>query len=64
MSAEKIEIREAMMSINNYMKKKNINSDLQYQIREYLDYYVRESLDNKVENETKVINMLSEPLKK
>ena len=64
MSSDKIEIRDAMMSINNYMKKKNINSDLQYQIREYLDYYVRESLDNKVENETKVINMLSEPLKK
>ena len=31
-----------MLTINTYMKKKNISKDLQFQVREYLDYFWRE----------------------
>ena len=46
------------------MNKKNINTELQYQIREYLEYYLRESLVNNNEEENQIIEMLSEPLKR
>lgn len=46
------------------MSKKNINNDLQQQIREYLEYYLNESTINDNEKEEKIIEMLSEPLKK
>ena len=42
-SAEENEIKETTMIINNYMYKKNINSDLQFQVKEYLHYFLRES---------------------
>lgn len=44
--------------------KKKIDSHLQHQIRNYLNYYVKESLENNKESEQNIINILSEPLKK
>jgi len=32
-----------MEVINTYMSKKNVNKQMQYGIREYLDYYWREA---------------------
>ena len=46
------------------MNKKNINVNLQQQIREYLEYYLKESIMNDNKLEDKVIEMLSEPLKR
>ncbi len=46
------------------MSKKNINNNLQQHIREYLEYYLKESTINDNEKEEKIITMLSEPLQK
>ena len=37
------------------MNKKNINTELQYQIREYLEYYLKESLVNNNEEENQIM---------
>ncbi len=44
------------------MRNKNIGFSLQYQIREYLDYYWRESMDNKVEREEQILGELPKNL--
>ncbi|KAL4463877.1 hypothetical protein ABPG74_005814 [Tetrahymena malaccensis] len=49
--------------INNYMKKKKITSELQYQIRHYLEYYWNESLSENSQEESNIINQLSNNLK-
>ncbi|KAL4485121.1 hypothetical protein ABPG73_015672 [Tetrahymena malaccensis] len=64
MSFEKEKLKETLQVINNYMNKKNINMSLQQQIREYLEYYLKESIMNDNETEDKIIDMLSEPLKR
>ncbi len=38
-----MEISKNMSVINMYMKIKNVNKHLQYQIREYLGYYWKET---------------------
>lgn len=40
---EEMEISQKMEVINTYMSKKNVNKQMQYGIREYLDYYWREA---------------------
>lgn len=64
MGQEKENMKETLQVINNYMNKKNINMNLQQQIREYLGYYLKESLMHNSETEDKIIDMLSEPLKR
>ncbi|EGR27292.1 hypothetical protein IMG5_198840 [Ichthyophthirius multifiliis] len=64
LSEEKEKSKYTIQIINNYMSKKNINKDLQQQIREYLEYYLKESTINDHDKECKIINMLSEPLQK
>ncbi|KAL4510498.1 hypothetical protein ABPG72_004652 [Tetrahymena utriculariae] len=49
--------------INNYMKKKKITSELQYQIRHYLEYYWNESLSENSQKEANIIGQLSNNLK-
>jgi len=39
---EENEINKNLYVINNYMHKKSISKELQYNIREYLDYYWNE----------------------
>ncbi len=46
------------------MNKKKINIELQHQIKEYLEYYLKESLINSNDEAEQVIDMLSEPLKR
>lgn len=41
-NSEELKIDQNMEVINKYMKKKGISKDIQYKIREYLDYYWRE----------------------
>lgn len=38
-------------SINNYMKKKNISNNLQYSIREYMEFYFKESVEDDYKTE-------------
>ena len=49
--------------INSYMRRKNINSDLQTRVREYLNFIWREEKSQNFEEEAKVINSLSNSLK-
>ncbi|KAL4487100.1 hypothetical protein ABPG72_001552 [Tetrahymena utriculariae] len=51
------------MILNNYMEQRNISFSLQYQIREYLDYYWKESKQNKSQLEQQILSQLSETLK-
>ena len=46
------------------MEKKNISSSLKLKIKEYLSYYWDEERDNLTEKEQKIINQLSESLKR
>ena len=49
--------------INAYMRRKNINPDLQTRVREYLNFTWREEKSQNVDEEAKVINSLSLSLK-
>ena len=53
-----------MVIINNFMVKKKVNKDLQFKIREYLDYYWNQTETDNKEKENEIIELLSEPLKK
>ncbi|KAL4510552.1 hypothetical protein ABPG72_004706 [Tetrahymena utriculariae] len=57
------EIKENLYVITNYMNMKNINSDLQYQIRQYVEYYLKEQSQNNSQMETQIINQLSDFLR-
>lgn len=57
------EIKRKMTIINNYLHSKSINKDLQYHIREYLDYYWKEIGSRDKDEEEKIINQLPEALK-
>lgn len=52
-----------MMTMNGYMNSKNVNKNLQYQIREYIDYFIREKQERDEDSEEKLINILSKDLK-
>ncbi|EAR97548.2 cyclic nucleotide-binding domain protein (macronuclear) [Tetrahymena thermophila SB210] len=59
----KKQIKQNIFIINNYMKKKNISHELQYQVRDYLEYFWNESKYQDIEAEKKIINQLSNNLK-
>lgn len=56
------EKKKKLLLINNYMKKKNVSKDLQYQIREYLDYVWRMSSED-AEDEEKIMGQLNDILR-
>lgn len=56
-------VRNTLDIINAYMKRKNINQDLQTRIREYLNFIWREEKSQNIEEEEKIINSLSHSLK-
>ncbi|KAL4510181.1 hypothetical protein ABPG72_010374 [Tetrahymena utriculariae] len=60
---EENELSKKMQVINLYMSKKNINKQMQYAIREYLDYYWREASERDQESEQKIISQLSDTLR-
>ena len=51
-------------AVNNYMQKKNITPTLQYSIREYIDYYFEQRLEEDIKTEQHMLEILSEPLKR
>ncbi|EAR85802.2 cation channel family protein (macronuclear) [Tetrahymena thermophila SB210] len=57
------EIKANMKIINNYMTNKTISKDLQYQVREYLEYYWKQEKANNSELENKILEQLSHKLK-
>ncbi|KAL4494862.1 hypothetical protein ABPG73_004302 [Tetrahymena malaccensis] len=57
------EIKANMKIINNYMTNKTISKDLQYQVREYLEYYWKQEKANNSEFENKILEQLSHKLK-
>ncbi|KAL4438146.1 hypothetical protein ABPG74_016925 [Tetrahymena malaccensis] len=57
-------VKENFYTINNYMEKKNISSQLRSNIKEYLSYYWDEERGNLTEKEQKIIRQLPESLKK
>jgi hyperpolarization activated cyclic nucleotide-gated potassium channel 2 len=54
--------REAMVSVNSYMKSKRLGKDLQLRVRRYLDYLWEKKKKNKID-EKEVLELLSEPLR-
>ena len=52
-----------MNIINKFMHNKKIKSNLQYQVREYLEYYWKESSMHNTQEEENIINLLSSSLK-
>ena len=55
--------RDTLDVINAYMSRKNINSELQTRIREYLNFIWNEEKTQNIEEEAKIINSLSASLK-
>ena len=53
------QIKTNMMVINGFMNSKRVNKNLQYQVREYLDYYMREKQERDHTAENKIISILS-----
>lgn len=54
--------RETFVSVNSYMKTKNLPKDLQFRVRRYLDYLWEKKKKNKTD-EKEVLELLSEPLR-
>lgn len=59
----KEQIRGKLRSINLYMQKKRISHQLQYKVREYLQYLWQEASNQENEHETEIIEILSSKLK-
>ncbi|CAD8147834.1 unnamed protein product [Paramecium pentaurelia] len=58
------EIKQKKLSIiNNFMEKKQINSKLQFQVRQYLNYYWNMQQDEETQAEQTIIDQLSQTLK-
>ncbi|EAS03486.2 cation channel family protein (macronuclear) [Tetrahymena thermophila SB210] len=57
------EIKANMKIINSYMTNKTISKDLQYQVREYLEYYWKQEKASNSEQENKILEQLSHKLK-
>lgn len=64
MNEESDKLNTSLMAIKNYMRKKNINNELQYHIKEYVEYYLKSTNQTNSELEDKIINTLTIPLKK
>ncbi|EAR93587.2 cyclic nucleotide-binding domain protein (macronuclear) [Tetrahymena thermophila SB210] len=57
------QINQKIGIIQRFMSRKNINPSLEYQIREYLEYYWREQAEQDQDQEQSIIDQLSESLK-
>lgn len=57
------DLQKNLNVINNFMKKKQINYDLQMKVRKNLEYIWREEQIENLEEENKIINSLSDYLK-
>ena len=57
------EKEDLITHVNKYLKNKGISFDLQFNIREYIEYYYRESLNNQQETEFRLMEIISDPLK-
>ncbi|EGR34467.1 hypothetical protein IMG5_010550 [Ichthyophthirius multifiliis] len=60
---EQKKFQQKLFILNNYMEEKKVSFSLQYQIREYLEYYCKENNQNNQEKESKIISQLSDNLK-
>lgn len=50
-SRNKKQMKQNMQLINIYMHNKGINSHMQYQVRDYLEYFWKEQMDRDEEGE-------------
>lgn len=57
------EFKNDLNTINDFMREKNINFDLRMRVRKYLEYIWHEEKIDKVENQAKIIEKLSDSLK-
>ena len=57
------EFKNDLNTINDFMQEKNINFDLRMRVRKYLEYIWHEEKIDKVENQAKIIEKLSDSLK-
>jgi hypothetical protein len=64
MNAEHVKKNEVLQALNKYMKSRKVSMSLQYSIREYVEYYFKESLDDQRATEERIFSILSETLKK
>ncbi|KAL4497691.1 hypothetical protein ABPG73_020788 [Tetrahymena malaccensis] len=61
---DSVKLKHNMQIINYYMQRKNVGKLTRDQIREYLYYYWKEEKERDQEGEEKIINILSDNLKK
>ncbi|KAL4510183.1 hypothetical protein ABPG72_010376 [Tetrahymena utriculariae] len=61
---DSVKLNHNMQIINYYMERKNVGKLTRDQIREYLYYYWKEEKERDQEGEEKIINILSDNLKK
>ena len=57
------EFKNDLNTINDFMREKDINFDLRMRVRKYLEYIWHEEKIDKVENQAKIIEKLSDSLK-
>ena len=57
------QFKNDLNTINDFMREKNINFDLRMRVRKYLEYIWHEEKIDKVENQVKIIEKLSDSLK-
>ncbi|KRX07934.1 Cyclic nucleotide-binding protein [Pseudocohnilembus persalinus] len=53
---------EVIQQVNIFFRRNKISPELQYSIREYIDYYFKNNLDDQSSMENKILGILSEPL--
>ena len=63
LNKENAEFKHHINVINGFMKRKNINGDLQMRVREYLRFIWKEEKTQNIEKEQKIIDSLSKSLK-
>ena len=54
--------REKVLSLNSFMKQKDLPNDVRFRVRRYLDYIWERQASSKMEEDA-IMNLLSEPLK-
>ncbi|KRX10116.1 Cyclic nucleotide-binding protein [Pseudocohnilembus persalinus] len=63
-SREKVVYKKQLTLLNKYLKKKNIEQDLQFQVRNYFAYQLKNQKELSYEEELQVFDSLSKDLKK
>ncbi|EAR84198.2 cyclic nucleotide-binding domain protein (macronuclear) [Tetrahymena thermophila SB210] len=64
LNLENAKRKENMLVISQYMREKNIQRNLQSEVREYLEYYWKEWNETQIEKEQQIISQLSDHLRK